>query len=178
VYWNAAVLGTNHASANASRRLVTVAASPLKIARAEGNGAGIVPSPNAKQPLSNRISAIPARSVCHHFVSVRAGSRAMIVPGRRSASLLHLAVHSFRVGPYGGFKNVIPPFGQGSDKPSSAAVNLILARTGHLCGGLPHRQENRPRWLGKGVPEAVEGWSTFHPTTWRLCSSRTTPGRR
>ncbi len=80
------------------RRGTFSALSPQTI-KAEGKGAGCVPSPKLKRPLRKNMEAFPAMSLCHHPVSVRAGTRAITVlalPNSNSVRALAVQKRSSR----------------------------------------------------------------------------------
>jgi len=77
---------------------------------AEGNGAEFLPLPNFSRPRSNLISCFIAY-LCHHAVSVRAGTKHTTVAAPCMAASCAFAIHLEISLPYGGFMktNLIVP---------------------------------------------------------------------
>ena len=107
--------------------------SARQIARADGNGAGTSPLPNARRPRRRNTSAEFAICACHQHVSVRAGKSATTMA---SSEVRAFATHLPISRPYGGLRNTFPR--QGSIKPSSLRLKYVRAP---LTAGLLDRSD-------------------------------------
>lgn len=89
----------DQASGRTPRRTGANSGISPQIIRAEGKGAGWEPSPKLNLPLRKKMEAFPAMSLCHHPVSVRAGTKAMTVlalPSSNSVRALAVQKRSSR----------------------------------------------------------------------------------
>ena len=96
--------GIHHAWGKARRNRWRCPSSAPHITTADANGAPCPPlPPKANLPRSRATSAYPTTWVCHHLVSVRAGTKHTTTHARPDkASACPLATHLARALPYGG----------------------------------------------------------------------------